>query len=120
MKVSNIIHLRGMEFYAYHGVLEEEKVLGQRFVVDVDLYPLKQVKRTDNLADTINYADIYQVVKECVEKECFQLLESLADRIVSRLYEEFECSKVRAEVHKPQAPVPGLFADISIEVMREK
>jgi len=109
-----------MEFYAFHGVLNEEKVLGQRFLVDVDIYPQKWINGSDALEDTIDYSRVYTVVRKCVENERFQLLESLADRIASLLIEDFNCLKVRVEVHKPQAPVPGIFDDISAEVFWEK
>ncbi|NLO98371.1 MAG: dihydroneopterin aldolase [Peptococcaceae bacterium] len=120
MKTENIIHLRKMEFYAYHGVLPEEKKLGQKFSVDVDIHFPGLENKNDNLAYTIDYSLVYQVVKQCVENERFDLIESLADRIAGRILDEFECTKVRVEVHKPQAPIPGLLADISAETIREK
>jgi dihydroneopterin aldolase len=49
MKGNNIIHLRGMEFFAYHGVLAEEEKLGQRFIVDVDIYPTQWADASDNI-----------------------------------------------------------------------
>ncbi len=119
MKTSKIIHLRKMEFYAYHGVLKEEKVLGQKFLVDIDIYLLGSAESTDDLDDTVDYSKVYAVVKECVQKERFDLIEFLADRIASRLLQEFSCMKVRVEVHKPHAPVPGIFEDISAEVIKE-
>ena len=112
------IHIKGMEFYAYHGVLEEERKLGQKFIVDIDIAPAKWIAGTDNINDTISYAEVYTVVKECVEQEKFQLLESLAETISSRVLEKFHCNKIRIEVHKPNAPIPGIFSDVSIEIFR--
>ena len=120
MRTNKIIHLRQLEFYAYHGVLEEEKKLGQKFLVDVDIYPPDSGNDFDDISNTINYADVYQVIRSCVENERYQLIESLADRIASRVLRDFACTKVRVEVHKPQAPVPGIFGDISAEVFWEK
>lgn len=120
MKGNNIIHLKGMEFYAYHGVLEEEKILGQRFIVDLDICPSKWAAGTDHIDDTVNYAQVYTVVKVCVERERFKLLESLAEEIALRVLGGFDCSQVRVEVHKPSAPIPGIFSDVSVEILREK
>ncbi|HHV63729.1 MAG TPA: dihydroneopterin aldolase [Peptococcaceae bacterium] len=116
----NVIHLRGLEFYAYHGVLPEEQKLGQKFLVDVDLYPGKWLSGRDKLEETVNYAEVYETVKACVEKERFQLLESLAEAIAAQVLAGFDCQAVRVEVHKPNAPLPGVFRDVSVEIFREK
>lgn len=120
MKQNHIIHLQGMEFYAFHGVLEEEKKLGQRFLVDVDLYLPPRTAGTDNIKDTVNYAEVFILVKDCVEQERFSLLESLADKILMRLRESFTCQKIRVVVHKPQAPIQGIIKDVSLEAWWEK
>ncbi|NLL52593.1 MAG: dihydroneopterin aldolase [Peptococcaceae bacterium] len=121
MKFKGIIHLRKMEFYAYHGVLPEEKVLGQKFLVDVDIYlPDLPNQEEHGLIPTVDYSRVYQTVKECVENERFNLIEVLADTIATRILAEYTCLKVRVEVHKPQAPIPGIIADVSAEVIREK
>lgn len=117
---NGVIHLRGMEFYAYHGMLEEEMILGQKFIIDVDLYPAKWINDSDNIEDTINYAQVYTVVQECIQRRRFKLIESLAEAIATNILEEFHCLKIRVEVHKPNAPIPGLFRDISVEIIREK
>lgn len=116
-----MIHLRGLKFYAYHGVMPEERVLGQKFVVDVDLYrDLRRPGSSDQVADTINYAEVYQQIKTIVTEERFQLLERLAERIAEQILNEFSCESIRVEIHKPQAPIPGVFEDVSVEIWREK
>lgn len=117
----DIIHLRGLEFYAFHGVLPEEQTLGQRFTTDLDLYmDLRPAGRSDEVKDTINYAEVYQAVRECSEGGPFRLLEHLAEQIAQTILSRFACSEVRVEVHKPQAPIPGIFQDVSVEIRREK
>lgn len=116
----DVIHLRGLEFYAYHGVMPEEQVLGQRFVIDMDLYAdLRQAGSSDQVGDTIHYGEVYQVIKDCVTGEKHQLLEHLAQDLAQRVLEQFSCVSVRVEVHKPQAPIPGIFRDVSVEIWRE-
>ena len=116
----DMIHLRGLEFYAYHGALPEEQVLGQRFLIDIDLFKdLSQAGFSDQVGDTIHYGEVYQVIKECVTGERYQLLERLAEDIAQRILGQFTCTSVRVEVHKPQAPIPGIFSDVSVEIWRE-
>lgn len=121
MSEHDVIHLRGLEFYAFHGVLPEERRLGQRFIIDLDLfYDLKAAGISDQVRDTINYAEVYRVVQEYVEGSTSSLLENLAEKITQAILNIFPCWKVRLELHKPQAPVQGIFRDISIEICREK
>ncbi|RJE47787.1 MULTISPECIES: dihydroneopterin aldolase [unclassified Dehalobacter] len=120
MKENDVIRLRGIELYAYHGVMEEERILGQRFVIDVDIFLKKPVNMQDSLAETVNYAEVYQVVRHCVVDQRYQLIETLAEKIALEITNGFSCSGVRVEVHKPNAPVPGILKDISVEIIREK
>lgn len=112
-----IIHLRGMEFYAYHGVLPEENAHGQIFVVDVDIVPMEW-PLSDQIENTINYAEVYQAVKACMSEKNYQLIETVAEVIAKRILKDFICASVRVEVHKPQAPIDGIFSDVSVEVVR--
>ena len=120
MSGHDAIHLRGLEFYAYHGVLPEEQVLGKRFLIDMDIFSdLRQAGSSDQVEDTIHYGEVYQVIKACVTEDRHQLLEHLAEEIAQRVLEQFSCASVRVEVHKPQAPIPGIFRDVSVEIWRE-
>ncbi len=115
----DVIHLRGLEFYAYHGALPEEQVLGQRFLIDMDLFSdLSQAGSSDKVEDTIHYGEVYQVIKACVMGDPHQLLEHLAEDIAQRVLGQFSCASLRVEVHKPQAPIPGIFRDVSVEIWR--
>lgn len=121
MKENNIIHLRGLEFYGYHGLMPEERVTGQKFLVDLDLFmEIDGSEIIENIEDTVNYAEVFEVVRKIVENEQYQLLETLAGTIASRILRDFSCRAVRVEVHKPNAPIPGVFRDISVEMYREK
>lgn len=120
MSVHDVIHLRGLEFYAYHGALPEEQVLGQKFLIDMDLFfNMRKAGHSDDVEDTIHYGEVYQTIETCVTKEKFLLIERLAEEIAGRVLKQFACLSVRVEVHKPQAPIPGVFRDVSVEIWRE-
>lgn len=109
----------GMEFYGYHGVLAEEQRLGQRFVIDVELgVDLAPAGISDQLEDTVNYVEVYRIVKKLVEDSRFQLIEALAESIAGELLRCVSVKEVLVRVHKPGAPVPGIFGSVSVEIKR--
>ncbi|MGE4273893.1 MAG: dihydroneopterin aldolase [Desulfitobacterium sp.] len=115
------IGLRGLKFYGFHGVLNEENSLGQIFIVDIDLFAdLSIAGRSDQVEDTISYAEVYTRIKTIVKKERYQLIEKLAERIAEVVLAEFACEGVSVTVHKPQAPMQGIFDDAFVEIYREK
>ena len=106
--MSDQIILQGMQFYGYHGVNPEERVLGQRYVVDltVDL-DLRQAGASDRLEDTVSYSHIYRSVRAVIEGEPRNLLESAAEAIAKRVLAEFPVDAVSVTVKKPNPPVRG-------------
>lgn len=115
------IVLRDMKFYGYHGVLPEEKAVGQPFIVSVEIFTdLTQAGLTDNLENTINYAQAYQEIKTIVEGKSFNLIEALGQEIAVALLRLYEVPKVKVIIDKPEAPVPGGTIGARIEIIREK
>lgn len=113
------IILEGMEFYGYHGVLAEEQALGQRFVIDVELcLDLGPAGRADDPDMTVNYARVFEQVQKIVEGRPCRLIESVAEAVAAEILERFPVSEVAVRVKKPQAPVPGHFAWMAVEVRR--
>lgn len=90
MKVDNChIYLQNVRFHAFHGVLEQERVVGNDYVVNVDIaYDFRQAMKTDRLDDTINYAEVYELVKKEMEIPS-QLLEHVVHRIGEKLMEAY-------------------------------
>ena len=105
------IILEGMQFYGYHGVNPEERVLGQRYVVDLTVdIDLSRAGETDRLEDTVSYARIYRSVRAVMEGEPRNLLESAAqDRVLS----EFPVDAVSVTVKKPNPPVRGSSIELA-------
>ena len=84
------IRLAGMIFYGFHGVGPEEQQVGQRFVVDLDVErDLRAAGLSDEPGDTVNYAQMYRVVKEIVEGPSRKLLESVAESIAEAILDGF-------------------------------
>lgn len=111
-----------MEFFAYHGALAEENKLGQRFIVDTVFYlPLQAAGETDDLDKTVNYALAYEVVGKIVLDDPVKLIETLAERIAHALLEHFALiQRVDVKIIKPNAPIAGVFKDVSVEIERHR
>lgn len=113
--------LKGMEFYGYHGVLPQERQLGQRFRVDVELYlDLSPAGTADDPSRAVDYAGVYRVVEEVVTGSPCRLIEALAERIARTLLATFPVEEVLVRVEKPFAPVPGHFAYMAAEIRRAR
>jgi len=120
--MSDRIFLRGIPVHARHGVFEEERRLGQRFVFDVDFWVEAQAyARADDAGPAVSYADVYDAVTQAAGEPSLNLIEAVAERIAQRLLDSFPpIQRVRIEVHKPGAPIAGVFADVGVEIFRSR
>ena len=102
------IELRGLTFFAYHGVLPEERENGNTFVVDLVLNAdISRAACTDELADTVNYAEVYEVVRREMAVPSL-LLEHVCGRIATALLDGFSALQcVRVCVTKRNPPIEG-------------
>ena len=103
------MELTGMEFHAFHGCLESEKREGNRFVVDFKAACLVgKAARTDRLADTVDYGEIYQTVRKEMEQPS-ELLEHVARRILEAVEARFpkRFLQIKVTVSKQHPPVDG-------------
>jgi len=115
------IHIEGMMFYGTHGYLPEENRLGQRFVVDLTLeHDLQEAASQDRLDLSINYADVYEVVKREVEQTEVKLIETLAENIAQRVLEQFPVDQVSVKVKKLNPPIKGFHGSVSVEIVRRR
>lgn len=117
----DVIRLNNMVFYGYHGVTAAEKETGRRFEVDCELEAdLASPGQSDSLTDTVDYAAVYQKVREIVEGKAFSLVESLAVSLANEILREFPVFKVTVRVRKIIPPIPGTISHIEIEVTRQQ
>lgn len=115
------IRLKGMTFYAFHGVSKSERELGQQYEIDVELLTdTKKAGKTDNIEDTINYAEIFDRVESIVENNSFKLLETVAERISNTLLQDFDLSGIKVVVRKINPPVKGIIDHVEVEIERTK
>lgn len=115
------ITLTGVGSVGYHGVLDSEKQTGQPFFVDITMFTdFTQATATDNVAHTVNYAEVAEVIREIVTGESLDLIETLAERIATAVLEKFPLLAVELTVHKPKAPIEVTFADVAVTIFREK
>ena len=113
------IRLNGMEFYAYHGCNYEERLTGNHYVVDIAMdCDMEKASGSDDLRDALNYAEVYELVKEEMAIRS-HLLEHLSSRILDRLFERFPMLN-SAEVcaTKLNPPVGGQMKSVSVSQKR--
>lgn len=110
-----LISIEGMEFYAYHGCFEEEKQIGTKFMLDIHIYAFTQeAEETDNLYKTVNYQEVYAVIKREMEKTS-NLLEHVARRILNSVSEEFpQVTEADIKISKMNPPLGGKMKSVSV------
>jgi dihydroneopterin aldolase len=118
--MADLIEIKGIKSFGYHGVLESEKVTGQDFYVDVVLeVDLSRASVSDDVADTINYAEVTDLVVREITGDPVSLIEKLAGNIADRIKATYpQAATVSVTVHKPQAPVNAQIKDISVTINR--
>jgi dihydroneopterin aldolase len=113
------IALRGLRVRGHHGVLEQERRDGQDFVVDVELaVDTRAAAAADDLAATVDYGTLAERIAEVVAGEPVNLIETLAARIADLCTTDPRVISARVTVHKPSAPIPLPFEDVSVTVDR--
>jgi dihydroneopterin aldolase len=113
------VAVRGIAARGRHGVLEHERALGQRFVVDVVLHlDTAPAAATDDLRLTVHYGELAEQVAAVVAGEPVELVETLAQRIADVALAAPAVVAADVTVHKPQAPVTVPFDDVTVTIRR--
>jgi len=113
------ITLTGLRASAFHGVLAEERRVGQVFLIDVTVFlDLSTAGQTDDLTDTIHYGVLAEEIVAAVERDPVDLIESVAERIAAVVLTHRAAQLVRVTVHKPSAPITVPFDDVSVTITR--
>ncbi len=114
-----VIEILGVEVFAHHGVLEAERCEGQMFSIDVRMVCRSDAAtRSDRLEDAVDYGAVSARVVELTAGTRHDLLERLAAAIADDLLDRFAVTLVTVTVHKPWAPIPYRFRDVTVTVER--
>ena len=109
------IKINNIKLYGYHGLNKYEKETGQQFEIDViTKYNLN--KNNDEIYNTLDYSKLYDDVKKIFVSKKFNLIESLAQQIVSRLKKKYKLKEIIVKIRKPNAPINAKFDNVEVEV----
>lgn len=116
------IQIHGIRTYAYHGVLEAERTIGQVFITDVALHlDLSGASTTDDLTQTVHYGEVYQLIEEVVKSGPVNLIEYLAEQITKTLFDRYdEILEMDVTITKPSPPIDGHYDSVSITLNRKR
>jgi 7,8-dihydroneopterin aldolase/epimerase/oxygenase len=114
-----LIKIENMEFYSFHGHFKEERIVGNKFLVDLIIETdMKLPAASDNLKDAVNYQRVYEIVKSQMEVKS-HLLEHIAGRILDAIYAEMKgIEKITVKVSKMNPPMGGKIGSVSIVLTR--
>lgn len=117
-----LINLRNIKLFGYHGCLPEEKKLGQRYELDVQLKINNEMDlKSDDISKTVDYIIVYNLVKKEFQRKSYNLIETAALALSDSMLEKLEIvEEVTLKLRKPHAPIEGHFSEIEVEVTRSK
>jgi dihydroneopterin aldolase len=111
--------LRGIQVYGYHGVMPQEKQLGQRFRVNVTLMgDFSKAARSDSLDDALDYSGVHSLVCEAVGQGSFDLIEAVAGHLCTVLLQNLPIDCVEVTVEKTNPPIPGFTGQALVTLVR--
>lgn len=118
----NIIRLKKISFYAYHGVFKQEQNIGGKFEVDVEIYTDFHIAaQNDTLNKTVDYEKVYKTIIELSDSHKYKLIETLAMHIADALFTKFEhISKVIIRLRKNNPPIGGVVDSVEVEVEKSR
>ncbi|MGO2746813.1 dihydroneopterin aldolase [Microbacterium sp.] len=119
--VTDEIRLTGLTVFGRHGVFDHEREDGQDFTIDLGLQiDLSDAAASDDVTDTVHYGELAEKVADVVGGEPVNLIEKLAQRIADVALGDERVRAVEVTVHKPHAPIPLTFTDVSVTIRRTR
>jgi dihydroneopterin aldolase len=114
------IEITGLSLYTHHGVSDAEREVGQRLVLDLRLdLGETDATVTDSIEDTVDYAEVCQLVALVAQQRSHRTLERLCSTIADRLLADYELEGVWVKAAKPEPPIALSVDEVSVEVWRE-
>ena len=120
--MTDTIFIKGLVIHARHGVMDHETEVGQRFVIDLELFSdLSESSRTDHLSDTVSYANVVTTAVSAFKNTNYKLLERAAGAVADAILATFpRIRAVKVTVHKPHAPIAAIFEDVGVVLTRSR
>jgi dihydroneopterin aldolase len=120
--MTDTIFITGVVIHARHGVMEHETEVGQRFVIDLELFvDLSESSRTDRLAHTVSYSNVVATATAAFKNANYKLLERAAGAVADAILTAFaRVNTVKVTVHKPHAPIAAIFDDVGVVLTRTR
>ncbi|MBQ4102888.1 MAG: dihydroneopterin aldolase [Clostridia bacterium] len=114
------IYIKDLTLKAHHGVLPEEKENGQTFILDITITAdLKKARESDNLSDTVNYAEMIGTISAVFMSEKNDLIEHAAERVADAILKKYKMvESVTVFLKKPEAPINADFGYVAIEITK--
>ena len=118
--MTDTIFIKGVVIHARHGVMKHETEVGQRFVIDLELYAdLSESSRSDRLSDTTSYSNVVETAMDAFKNANYKLLERAAGAVADAILSSFpRVRAVKVTVHKPHAPIAEIFEDVGVVLTR--
>ncbi|HEX6249000.1 MAG TPA: dihydroneopterin aldolase [Nocardioidaceae bacterium] len=118
---SDRLAVHGIEAHGHHGVFDFERREGQLFRVDLVLgMDTRPAARSDDLHDTVDYGTLVAAVRNAVETDPVDLIETLAERIAGVCLTDSRVQWAEVTVHKPNAPIEATFTDVALTITRSR
>jgi dihydroneopterin aldolase len=116
------ISVRQLALFAHHGVFAEEKLLGQRFLLDIQLrVHAPEALIHDDIVRSVSYAHVIEETKNAFTETSYNMIETAADRLATHLLQRFDkATSVSISVHKPSAPIAAQFETIAATVEKTR
>ena len=116
------IRIENLKVFAHHGVLQSEKKEGQYFYINaVAQLPLGKAGRTDDLNDTVSYAELCEVMVKEMQAKSYDLIEAAARNLIVRILTDYRMIKrITIEIRKPDAPINASFDSVSVKMSRAR
>jgi dihydroneopterin aldolase len=100
-------------------VHQGENELGGQFEIDLECFTdLRKAGRADDLAQTVDYASIYNLVTKIFTQKSYKLIEAVGETICESLFQQFDLEKVIIRIRKPHAPMDAILDTVEIELLR--
>lgn len=113
------VHLYNLKFYAFHGVHEEEKLLGNEYEVNADIQFHEEHTQINDLEQTINYADVYEMIKKRMHIPT-SLLETVVMDIGNSIYEKYNYVRyINVSLKKIHPPIESIEGSVGVTWHKE-